>query len=158
MPDHRIQGGGIFFEREIFRSRAFLSLSKNGIKLLLAVLDARIQNPNYKKHKAKGHRADRFINTRELKASYDHLKKHFGMNVSAVARGKDELLAKGFISIVHPGGSGKHDPAIFALEDDFKTWKPGMIIRERPHDVHRGFQGRLLGATAEPHELKQMAG
>jgi hypothetical protein len=72
------------------------------------------------------------------------------LNQQSVSRAIDELLAKGFIEIVHQGGLGEHDKARYALIDDYQQWKPKMIpFRTRGHDVRRGYQGQRLGASAK---------
>ena len=63
-------------------------------------------------------------------------------------RGLDELLAKGFIEIIDPGGAYQKHKAVYGLADDWQYWRPGTPpIRERKKDVKRGFQGKGLGAV-----------
>ena len=69
-----------------------------------------------------------------------------GIKQGAATRGFDELLAKGFISIVDPGGAYDKHKAVYALEDDFRLWshKRKQVFRKRKRDVKRGFQNKQI--------------
>ena len=148
MKQNEIRNGGFFWERTIYQSDAFLSLSKNAIKMLIALLDDRRKPHDWKKLKKKYPNTPDFLNLDRLKAPYVRLKERYGMNDDGIARAKSELLEKGFINITNPGGLGKRDQTLYELVDDFKIWKPGDVIRKREKDVKRGYQGKRLGATA----------
>ena len=128
-------------------STAFLSLNKSAIIMLIALLNAR-KTANLKDKKSKKTKPV-FINIDSLEMPYVTLKKNWGLNQQAVSRAVDELLAKGFIEIVHQGGLGEHDKARYALIDDYQQWKPGNVFRSRNRDVRRGYQGRKIGASAK---------
>ena len=115
--------------------------------MLIALLNAR-KTANLKDKKSKKTKPV-FINENSLEMPYVTLKKNWGLNQQAVSRAVDELLAKGFIEIVHQGGLGEHDKARYALIEDYQRWKPKMIpFRTRSRDVRRGYQGQRLGASA----------
>ena len=140
--------GGFFIDRILFMSDAFLSLNNSGKTMLLALLNAR-KKETYKDRKTKK-TIQKFTNDKNLEMPYMTLKKVWGLSQQAVSRAIDELLAKGFIEIVHQGGLGEHDKARYALIDDYQRWKPKMIpFRTRGHDVRRGYQGQRLGASAK---------
>jgi len=64
----------------------------------------------------------------------------FGITQPRLTRAIEQLLAKGFITIIHPGGGHRHDKAIYGLSDKYLTWKPGMVIEKREKEsVQRGF-------------------
>lgn len=148
MKNSENEEGGIYFERKVYRSDAYKALSKNARMVLLAMLDARQTNPAYKPREKKGHRAQRFINLDKITMPYVRLKETYCIPVQSIPRAIDDLLAKGFIEIKHAGGAGEHDMSVYALIDDYLEWEVGTIFRHRKKDVRRGFQGRLLGATA----------
>lgn len=148
MQQNKIPRGGIYWERSLYQSDAFLSLSKNAMKFLIALLDARKRGV----HKIGKRKETVFVNIDRIEMPYSLLKERFSMNDEGIARGKDELLAKGFIDITREGGTGQHDTALYALIDDYQRWRPGMIFRRRKRDVRRGYQGKRLGATAPKDE------
>jgi hypothetical protein len=138
--------GGIFIERKLYLSDAFLALSKNARMVLLAFLDCRQTNPAFKKAVKGGFRADRYVDLDKIKMPYVKLNQRYGVPVQSVSRALDELLAKGFIEIKHTGGAGEHDQSIYGLVDDYLRWSDGITFRQRKKDVRRGFQGKGLGA------------
>jgi hypothetical protein len=140
--------GGIYIERALYQSKAFLSLGRNAIKLLFALLDVRIREPQKIAKDRKGaKRKPRYINEDRLEAPYPTLRKKYRMNNQGITNAIDELLAKGFIEISHSGGMGEHDKSRYALTEDYLQWNPGNIFNCRKHDVRRGFQGQCLGAV-----------
>jgi hypothetical protein len=143
------KAGGFYWKREVYQSEAFLSLGINAMRFLIALFDVRIRERLSKAKDRKGVKRDPvFINLDKLEMPYTVLEKKYKMNQQGIVRGKDELLAKGFIKITHEGGLGEHDKAKYALIDDFLNWKHGMEpIRLRNRDVKRGYQGKGLGAV-----------
>ncbi len=80
----------------------------------------------------------------------------FNFSQPKITRGKDELLAKGFIAIVNPGGAYEKDKTIVKLVDDWRNWKPGDPPRRiRNRDVHRGYQGKGLGVAKKNYRTRQ---
>lgn len=74
----------------------------------------------------------------------------YGISQKRVARAIDELLAKGFIEIINPGGLYDKDKAIYGLTDDYRKWRPGdPPMRTRSRDVQRGYQGKKNVADAD---------
>ena len=115
--------GGIFIPRELYQSDAFLSLGKNSIKVLIALLDNRKREPTGKaKDKKKVNRDPIFFNLHELEIPYGVLEKVYKINRSSIPAAIDELLAKGFMTIGHPGGAYKHDKSIYVWSDNYLNW------------------------------------
>jgi hypothetical protein len=134
---------GIFIYRTMLLSVAFLSLNNSGKTMLLALLNVR-KRESYKDRKTK--KTVHVLDGNNLEMTYVTLKKVWGLNQQAVSRAIDDLLAKGFIKIVHQGGLGEHDKARYSLVDDYQQWTsktPAIRIRER--DVRRGYQGKENG-------------
>jgi hypothetical protein len=145
----KYKAGGIFLERELYQSEAFLSLGKNAIKILIALLDNRQrEKPSEAKDKKGNKRKPQFINLGRLEVPYGTLEKVYNINRSSIPRAIDELLAKGFINISHHGGACKHDKTRYALSDNYLLWTPRIKPFEvRPKREKHGYQGRRIGAT-----------
>ena len=156
---HKIRGnmkkkykaGGIYIEREIYQSEAFLSLGKNAMKVLFALLDNRMREPKRKANDRKGiKRKQRFVNLDRLEITYGILEKVYKINRSSIPKAIDELLAKGFIKIIYHGGACKHDKSIYAWSNNYLIWKPKTTPFEvRPKRERHGYQGQRIGATKQ---------
>jgi len=135
----KYKAGGFYWERELYQSDAFLSLGKNSIKVLIALLDNRQrEKPSDAKDKKGNKRKPKFINLDRLEVPYGTLEKVYIINRSSIPAAFDELLAKGFIKISYHGGAYKHDKNKYAFE-------------VRPKREKHGYQGRRIGATKSKH-------
>ena len=145
----KYKAGGFYWERELYQSDAFLSLGKNSIKVLIALLDNRQrEKPSDAKDKKGNKRKPKFINLDRLEVPYGTLEKVYIINRSSIPAAFDELLAKGFIKISYHGGAYKHDKNKYAWSDDFLLWTPNTAPFEvRPRREKHGYQGRRSGAT-----------
>lgn len=143
--------GGFFCERELYQSEAFLSLNKNAIKVLIALLDNRMRESQSQAKDKKGNkRKAKFINLDRLKIPYGTLEKVYKINRSSIPKAIDELLAKGFIKISYHGGACKHDMSTYAWSDNYLFWSLHTAPFEtRPKREKHGYQGRKIGATQE---------
>jgi len=149
----KYKAGGFYWERELYQSEAFLSLGKNSIKVLIALMDNRQrEKPSEAKDKKGRKRKPKFINLDRLEVPYGTLEKVYKINRSSIPSAFDELLAKGFIKISYHGGAYKHDKNRYALTDDFLLWTPNSAPFEaRPKREKHGYQGRRIGATKSRH-------
>jgi len=154
----KYKAGGFYWERELYQSDAFLSLGKNSIKVLIALLDNRQrEKPSDAKDKKGNKRKPKFINLDRLEVPYGTLEKVYIINRSSIPAAFDELLAKGFIKISYHGGAYKHDKNKYAWSDDFLLWTPNTAPFEvRPKREKHGYQGKRIGATKLGHP--EMAG
>ena len=143
------KSGGIYIERELYQSDAFLSLGKNAMKVLIAILDNRKrESKKFAKDKKGNRREPQFINLDSLEIPYGTLEKVYRINRSSIPAAIDELLAKGFISLAYHGGACKHDKNKYALSDNYLLWRKGAAPFEiRPKREKHGYQGRRIGAT-----------
>ena len=142
------KSGGIYIERELYQSEAFLSLNKNAIKVLFALLDNRNRGP--KKDKKGINRRRPFINLDSLVIPYGTLEKVYKISRGNIPKAIDELLAKGFLKIAYHGGACKHDKSKYALSNNYLFWtKYTAPFEVRPQREKHGYQGRRLGATAK---------
>jgi hypothetical protein len=96
---------GIYLESELYRSDAFLSLGKNSIKVFIAFLEALSNN-----------------GSKELSISFSDLEEVCKTCRSSISGAVSELQNKGFIRIIHKGGSGKGDRNLYSLSGDYKNW------------------------------------
>lgn len=141
--------GGFYWERKIYQSEAFLTLKKNSMKVLIALLDNRQRQPISKARDKKGNRRKPiFINLDRLEIPYVILEKVYLISRSNIPSAIDQLLARGFITIAHHGGTYRHDKSKYAWSENWMLWKKGMIFSERLKDqVKRGYRNRRIGVT-----------
>jgi hypothetical protein len=155
MKKTSVKKGGFFWDRQLYQSPAFLDLHKNGIIMLIALMDARKREfQSQAKDKKGNRRKPEFINLDCLEMPYLTLKKVYGMNQHGIVRAIDKLLANGFIKIPHYGGLGEHDRTRYALIDDYLKWEPGTVLRKRTRDIRIGYQKKYLGVTKKGSEKK----
>jgi hypothetical protein len=149
MLKNNYKHGGFYWKRELYQSDAFLSLGKNSIKVLIALLDNRMQEKRGKAKDKKGNkRTPQFINLDRLEIPYGTLEKVYKIPRSSIPCAIDELLAKGFMKISYHGGACRHDKSQYAWSDDYLLWTPGsQPFAKRPRREKHGYQGRRLGAT-----------
>jgi len=144
------KSGGIFIERALYQSDAFLSLGKNSVKVLIALLDNRKREaPRQAKDRKGNKRKPRFTNLSHLIIPYGVLEKVYKINRSSIPAAIDELLAKGFVRIRHHGGACQHDKNIYELTDEYLIWQPGVKpFSKRVKRERHGYQGRRVGVTS----------
>ena len=143
---------GTWVERELFNSKAFWALKGAAPQLLIRFLGKR-RSPQVKDKK--GQKINTWVNLNSITMTYVELERLWyhewktykpgeakGLTQPRITRSLDELLAKGFIEIINPGGAFKQDKAVYGLIDKWKTWTEGVIYARRPKNVHRGYQGR----------------
>jgi hypothetical protein len=123
---------GTYIHREVYESKAFLALGGAAPQVLILIFGKRIfQSVDGKKT---------CTNCDNLSFTYIEAKKKYGITQPRLTRAIDELLAKGFITVKHPGGAYQQDKTIYALSDQWKIWKPGKVVEERTKDTRqRGF-------------------
>ncbi len=98
---------GFYFERDLYRSPAFLSLGKNSVKALIAFLDTIPGNGGG-----------------ELSIPHNFLEDIYKIPRSGISRAIGELQQKKFLKLVHHGGRGKGDRNFYCLSEDYKFWTP----------------------------------
>ena len=139
-------GKGSFIESSILLSPAWMSLGRPGTSktvsscscqmLSLLLLKRQFGDVKDRNGKKKKQRTD----DNRFTLTYKELMS-FGISQKMITRAIDELLAKGFIDIIDPGGAYNKHKAVYALVEDFKRWRPGdPPVKERSRDVYRGYQ------------------
>jgi len=132
----KYKSGGTFIEREMLESEAYLSLKGFAPQLLSLILLKR----QFQNHGRKGKQKRICINCDKLNITYTEFDNKYGITQPRMTRAIDQLLAKGFLTIVNPGGAYRQDKAIYALSDKWLFWKPGIVLETREkEDLKRGY-------------------
>lgn len=151
-------GKGTWLDTSMILSQAFLKLGVKGSspivshashKILMMLL-AKRQYGTKKSGEVRGVRKDGNRLTLTYKEAESFIDKETGRPIiskKTMTRGIDELLAKGFITIVDPGGCYEQHKAVYGLTDDYLLWQPGQVIRARERDFKRGYQGKQPAQT-----------
>ena len=127
---------GTFIERELYESRAYLSLRGFAPQLLTLVLGKR----QFRKQGRPGKEKRVCQNCDTLNITYIEFKKSYGITQPRMTRAFDELLAKGFLSIVSRGGNFRQDKAVYSLSTNWCIWQSGTVFETREKEsVKRGF-------------------
>ena len=136
----------MWVERELFESKAFISLTGVAPQLFILILSKR----RFENQGRKGKEKKVCVNYDSIHFTYIEAEKKYGITKPRFTRGVDELLAKGFITVKHQGGAYKQDKTIFALSENWRIWGPGMVFEKRKIDpVKRGFQKLKTKVTHE---------
>lgn len=146
-------GQGTFIDTRLFLSPAFMSLGQPGTAPRVSCCSAQVLILLLGKRKfgtrqdKKGSKIWERTDENKFTLTYKELES-YGISQKRVTRAIDELLAKGFIEIINPGGLYDKDKAIYGLTDDYRKWRPGNSpIRTRSRDVQRGYQGKKISQT-----------
>ncbi len=127
------QKPGTWIERELFESKAFLSLTGFAPQLLVLVFGRR----QFKSHKLKKNRTKReCLNKNNINISYVEYKETYNITQPRLTRAIDQLLEKGFIYIINPGGGYKQDKAVYGLSDQWCLWQEGVVFKKRTKKDH----------------------
>lgn len=136
-------------DTKMYTSKAFLSLCATSVKMLILFLGKRrLAFPKDRK----GNKGSMVCeNCNELTMTYKELENSpFCFTRPRITRAFDELLAKGFLRIVDPGGAYRKHKAVYALSDLWEQWTPGKKpFNRRLRDAKRGFQGQGKGAISK---------
>ena len=100
---------GVYIEHDLLWSEAFLSLSKNGIKVLLAMLSER------RMVRLKKSKDYTWVNWKDMVFTYQMAKEHLHLRSDSFNKALRELYEKGFLDVEHWGGAYKKDPTLYRL-------------------------------------------
>lgn len=130
---------GTWIEREMFESKAYINLKGFAPQLLTLFLAKR----HIEKYGRAGKEKRICTNCDRLNFTYIEARKKYGISQPRFTRAIDELLAKGFISIKHQGGTYKQDKTIYSLSDKWLLWHENIVFEKRAKDkLQRGFRNR----------------
>ena len=130
----KYKSGGTFIEREMLESEAYLSLKGFAPQLLSLILLKR----QFQNHGRKGKQKRVCINCDNITMTYIELKKKYRITQPRATRAFDQLLEKGFLCVVNPGGGYQRDKAIYSLSNNWTIWHNGCSFNERKKQ-HKGF-------------------
>jgi len=142
---------GTFILREVIMSRAYHALSGFAPQLLILFLSKR----DIRKTDKVCTNSDSITMTyAELENIYNQGQEFRGLPKDGISRPRiirafNDLLEKGFISIVRQGGAYKQDKSIYALENDWRQWKPGDVFKTRKKD------SRTLGYRKPQNQMSR---
>jgi len=127
---------GTWIEREMIESKAFIALQGFAPQLLILFLAKRdIRNLG-----KTGKQKRVCVNCDSLHFTYIEAKKKYGVSKPRFTRAIEDLLRKGFITIIHQGGGYKQDKTVYGLSDSWCIWIPGTAMEVRPKSkIKRGY-------------------
>jgi hypothetical protein len=126
---------GTWIERDMFESKAFMALKGFAPQLLVLFLSKR----QFITQGRKGKQKRICTNNDNITMTYIELNR-YGISKPRISRAFHQLLEKGFITVVHLGGTFRHDKSIYALSDNWLLWQPGIVFKTREIEkVKRGF-------------------
>jgi len=128
------QAPGTWIERTLWESPAYNALRGYAPQLLTHILGKR-QFENIRV----GKKQKRICkNCDSLNVTYVEFKKK-GITQPRMTRALDQLLEKGFLTVVHQGGAFQQDKAVYALSENWQFWRPGTVFETRKKEtVKRG--------------------
>jgi hypothetical protein len=128
---------GTWFESDMAESEAHNSLKGWAPQLLIHFLRKR----QFKKIKV-GKKDKRICtNSKSITLTQIEAEKKYGVTQPRFNRAVDDLLAKGFLTIEHQGGAYRQDKTIYAVSENWRIWKPGMVFETREKDpIPRGWR------------------
>lgn len=128
---------GTWVTREMATSKAYWALSSTAYWALSSTAKGLLLVFLLKRDMDKQHNV---LNRRSITVTYLELENLFGKRIngkpdgiprSNIARAINDLLAKGFIEIIHRGGCYQKDKTVYGLTDDWQWWVPGRVVREK---------------------------
>lgn len=114
-------------EQEMFKSKAFRSLTSTAMVILLDFLMRRRI------------KAGRILNNGEIVYPFSEAEKK-GIPATTFNRNRDLLIERGFLEITRAGSGGKKgDMTLYALSDRWQKWgKDSFKTATRPKDERKG--------------------
>ena len=120
----------------MFESPAYMALRGFAPQLLTHILGKR----QFVTEGRKGKQKRICLNCDRLNVTYTEFKNSYGVTQPRMTRAIDQLLEKGFISIVYPGGTFRQDKAVYSLSNNWVIWQRERVFETRYREcVERGF-------------------
>jgi hypothetical protein len=130
------QSPGTYIERTLYDSKAYNALRGYAPQLLTHVFGKR----QFETLRMGKRQKRTCINCDSLNLTYVEFKKKHGITQPRMTRAIDQLLEKGFLTIVYRGGTCQKDKAVYALSENWQFWKPGIVFETREKEnITRGF-------------------
>lgn len=127
---------GTWIEREMFESKAFTALHGFAPQLLILFLAKR----KFEVHGKPGKEKRNCVNRDSIHFTYIEAQEKYGVSKPRFTRSIEDLLRKGFVTIIYRGGGYQQDKTVFGLSENWRIWQPGAVMEERPKSkVKRGY-------------------
>lgn len=126
----------VVVEKDLLRSRAFRSLPRTAIVLLM---DFHMKRKVKGCKDKRGNKSHEILNNGEIEYTYSEAKK-MGINKQVFTDNRDKLIERGFLDIAHHGSGGKKgDKTLYSISDRWQQWGTDKFIkRTRPKDQRKG--------------------
>lgn len=131
---------GVWFEREIFESKAFQKLPATAIRIYLAFLTKRrMRKSTYGGRKEWG-----IVNNGEIEFTYKEAEAKHGIKQGAFRENRDRLIKFGLIDIAQSGAGLYKSKTLYAISERWRKYgTPEFEEIERKKDPrHVGYQAR----------------
>lgn len=142
------KGKHVWFEFEMLRSKAFVSLKTASAHIILTEFYCRRQF----ERKSPRSRIFNFINNDEIVFTYEDAYKRYGMSSNTFRRAIDELRNKGFIDIASSGQGIRKITTFYSIVDRWRLYGTDEYVPPKPRrkgPINRGFQkGNKLGKNS----------
>ena len=108
----------------MLQSDAFRCLTRSAVDVLLFTLSRR-------QYPSNGRDYWHPLNENGIRIGYETIREFFGTgkrkspNKATINKAIKELMAAGFIDLVHQGGKGKGDTSTYRLADEWMEWREG---------------------------------
>lgn len=134
---------------ETIQSAAYRSLSKVAADVLMFALSVRrYPRPTKKIHRDYHHPTNEYEILLPYLAIQAFLSAGGGKAPaeSTITRAIHQLMAVGFVDVVHIGGGGPHDTSKYCLTHNWRVWKPGdpPVFSKEGLSRARGFCNRKI--------------
>ncbi len=132
---------GIWFEREVYESRAFRELNGTAMRTYILFLSKRQRQK--RRHPKKG---KHWVTTNngEIEFTYKEAEKRWGIRQGAFRENRDRLVELGFIDIAQSGAGLYKSKTLYAISERWRKYgTPEFELVERKKDSrHIGYQQR----------------
>jgi len=123
----------VCIEQRMIKSKAFLSLNKSAIQMLLIFYTKRQMSKV-----GRGKRKEwECTNTGEIIFTYDEARDQYGITAPRFVRGLDSLIAYGFIDIVEQGGGVKGYTTKYGISERWRLY--GQVHFQTAHRQKRSW-------------------
>jgi len=125
---------GTYVEAELILSKAFKELTGTGKKVLLLFL---LRRPM---EKVNGDGSWSPKKGAEMRFTYKEAENEFGISTSTFYRNSGDLIDKGFIDLIHQGGSLEGDKSLYTMSERWRDYGTDhFIVKDRPEGMGIGF-------------------
>lgn len=94
--------------------------------------------------KKRGKYVEMLKNRNEIVISYQEIGERLGYSDKTIWLAFKAFLAHGFLQVVKHGGGAKGDYQVYGITEDWRKWKPGMVVRETTKSGRFGWQRKKI--------------